>query len=213
MATSSSSDLGKFHVLAVDDSIIDRKLIERLLRTLTVVDSGVKAMEFLGGRIEEVNLIITDYSMPGMTGYELLRKVKGCSSLKDIPVVIMSSSDVPARIDRCLEEGAEEFFLKPIWYFTAKFEFPITVNPPELPKEKFLLICWKEECGVKLLLHFHQLRLLRMLCYGASTVIGEVSESETPQPPCLLGAENREARAPAIPTYVHVGEFMIRFGE
>nr|GME20622.1 two-component response regulator ORR10-like [Ipomoea batatas] len=118
MATSSSSDLGKFHVLAVDDSIIDRKLIERLLRTcsyqVTVVDSGVKAMEFLGGRIEEVNLIITDYSMPGMTGYELLRKVKGCSSLKDIPVAIMSSEDVPARIDRCLEEGAEEFFLKPV---------------------------------------------------------------------------------------------------
>ncbi|XP_019159122.1 PREDICTED: translation initiation factor eIF-2B subunit beta isoform X3 [Ipomoea nil] len=118
MASSPCSDLGKFHVLAVDDSIIDRKLIERLLRTcsyqVTVVDSGIKAMEFLGGRIEEVNLIITDYSMPGMTGYELLRKVKGCSSLKDIPVVIMSSEDVPARIDRCLEEGAEEFFLKPV---------------------------------------------------------------------------------------------------
>ncbi|RRT43044.1 hypothetical protein BHE74_00050205, partial [Ensete ventricosum] len=44
----------QFHVLAVDDSLIDRKLIERLLRTnvlgasVTTVDSGSKALEVLG---------------------------------------------------------------------------------------------------------------------------------------------------------------------
>ena len=41
-----------FHVLAVDDSLLDRKLIERLLKTssfqVTTVDSGSKALEFLG---------------------------------------------------------------------------------------------------------------------------------------------------------------------
>ena len=116
----------RFHVLAVDDSVIDRKLIEMLLRTssyqVTTVDSGSKALEVLGLRDEGddssssssppsssapdhhqevgVNLIITDYCMPGMTGYDLLRRVKGSSSLKDIPVVIMSSENVPARISR-----------------------------------------------------------------------------------------------------------------
>ncbi|CAA6654082.1 unnamed protein product [Spirodela intermedia] len=118
----------KFHVLAVDDSVIDRKLIERLLETLptkvnlgidvTTVDSGSKALEFLGLHDErdeiEVNLVITDYCMPGMTGYDLLKKIKETSPLKDIPVVIMSSENVPSRISRCLEEGAEEFFLKPM---------------------------------------------------------------------------------------------------
>ncbi|KAL5994640.1 hypothetical protein ACLOJK_024693 [Asimina triloba] len=121
----------QFHVLAVDDSLIDRKLIEKLLRTssyqVTAVDSGRKALEFLGLQDEqmdppalshaqdiEVHLIITDYWMPGMTGYDLLKKIKNSSSLKDIPVVIMSSENVPSRINRCLEEGAEEFFLKPV---------------------------------------------------------------------------------------------------
>ncbi|XP_047332211.1 two-component response regulator ARR9 [Impatiens glandulifera] len=119
----------QFHVLAVDDSIIDRKLIERLLKTssyqVTTVDSGSKALEFLGWYEDnnqinpnhqevEVNLIITDYCMPGMTGYDLLKKIKECSSLRNIPVVIMSSENVPSRINRCLEEGAEEFFLKPV---------------------------------------------------------------------------------------------------
>ncbi|XP_058740174.1 two-component response regulator ARR9-like [Vicia villosa] len=129
----------QFHVLAVDDSIIDRKLIERLLKTssyqVTTVDSGSKALEFLGlceneqnhhtstntpsvfpnnHQEVEVNLVITDYCMPGMTGYDLLKKIKESSSLRNIPVVIMSSENVPSRINRCLEEGAEEFFLKPV---------------------------------------------------------------------------------------------------
>jgi len=86
----------RFHVLAVDDSLIDRKLIEMLLKNssyqVTTVDSGSKALELLGLRDEAaessspssspdhqeiaVNLIITDYCMPGMTGYDLLRRVK-----------------------------------------------------------------------------------------------------------------------------------------
>ncbi|KAL2464606.1 Two-component response regulator ARR9 [Forsythia ovata] len=126
----------QFHVLAVDDSLIDRKLIERLLKTssyiVTTVDSGSKALEFLGWHEDdrrntdgtsvspqnhqevEVNLVITDYCMPGMTGYDLLKKIKESSSLRNIPVVIMSSENEPSRINRCLEEGAEEFFLKPV---------------------------------------------------------------------------------------------------
>lgn len=127
----------QFHVLAVDDSLIDRKLIERLLKTssyqVTTVDSGSKALQFLGLYEDEtgsppdslpatlnnhqevnVNLIITDYCMPGMTGYDLLKKIKESSFLKSIPVVIMSSENIPSRISRCLEEGAEEFFLKPV---------------------------------------------------------------------------------------------------
>nr|GMD43020.1 two-component response regulator ARR9-like [Ipomoea batatas] len=141
----------QFHVLAVDDSLLDRKLIERLFRTsscqVTAVDSGSKALEFLGllnmpglpnptfcftqPQSVEVNLIITDYCMPGMTGYEFAQEnqdvERACatvtstthlpiesSSLRNIPVVIMSSENVPSRINRCLEEGAEEFFLKPV---------------------------------------------------------------------------------------------------
>ncbi|XP_020685250.1 two-component response regulator ORR9 isoform X1 [Dendrobium catenatum] len=114
-----------FHVLAVDDSHTDRKLIERLLKTssyhVTAMDSASKALEFLGLLDQEttapeadVNLIITDYCMPGMTGYDLLKKIKESCFLKDIPVVIMSSENLPSRINRCLEEGANDFFLKPI---------------------------------------------------------------------------------------------------
>ncbi|XP_018454859.1 two-component response regulator ARR3 [Raphanus sativus] len=120
-------DSDQVHVLAVDDSLVDRIVIERLLRItsckVTAVDSGWRALEFLGlgddkASVEfdrlKVDLIITDYCMPGMTGYELLKKIKESTSFREVPVVIMSSENVLTRIDRCLEEGAEDFLLKPV---------------------------------------------------------------------------------------------------
>lgn len=123
----SSIDAQELHVLAVDDSVVDRKVIERLLKIscckVTAVESGRRALQYLGldgdrSSVEfdglKVNLIMTDYSMPGMTGYELLKRIKGSSKLREIPVVIMSSENILTRIDRCLEEGAEEFLVKPV---------------------------------------------------------------------------------------------------
>ncbi|WZZ10935.1 hypothetical protein YC2023_096856 [Brassica napus] len=122
--TVSSPDL---HVLAVDDSIVDRKVIERLLRIssckVTTVESGTRALQYLGldgntGASDlkdlKVNLIVTDYSMPGLTGYDLLKKIKESSTFREIPVVIMSSENILTRIEQCLKEGAEDFLLKPV---------------------------------------------------------------------------------------------------
>jgi two-component response regulator (ARR-A family) len=117
------------HVLAVDDCLIDRKIIERLLKTdsvkVTTVDSATRALEILGVSQEQTttpacqnafkfSMVITDYCMPGMTGYDLLKKLKETKGLKEIPVVIMSSENVPQRIQRCLDEGALDFIIKPL---------------------------------------------------------------------------------------------------
>ncbi|KAL8142985.1 hypothetical protein V2J09_016017 [Rumex salicifolius] len=163
----------QFHILAVDDSFLDRKLIERLLRVssykVTTVDSGLKALDFLGfqedeqqGKITnqpcdstntqissvstrnkdfegvEVNLVITDYCMPEMTGYDLLKKMKESSSLRirSIPVVILSSENVPSRITRCLEGGAEEFFIKPMRLSDVNKLRPLMVKPKFDAQEK-----------------------------------------------------------------------------
>ncbi|XP_024362003.1 uncharacterized protein [Physcomitrium patens] len=119
----------EYHVLAVDDSIIDRKVIERLLKTssykVTTVNSALRALEYLGlsescstsvkANKVTVNLIMTDYCMPEMTGYDLLKIVKAeTSAFKELPVIVMSSENDSNRIKRCLEEGAKEFLIKPV---------------------------------------------------------------------------------------------------
>ncbi|KAL7253564.1 hypothetical protein ACSBR1_007987 [Camellia fascicularis] len=91
---------------------------------VTTAENGLRALEYLGlgdnqnnsleTSASKVNLIITDYCMPGMTGYDLLKKVKESNVMKEVPVVIMSSENIPTRINKCLEEGAQMFMLKPL---------------------------------------------------------------------------------------------------
>ncbi|KAG0459080.1 hypothetical protein HPP92_022208 [Vanilla planifolia] len=67
------------HVLAVDDSSVDRAVVARLFRgpnyRVTTVDNAKRALELL--ELERnVSMIITDYWMPEMTGLELLKQIK-----------------------------------------------------------------------------------------------------------------------------------------
>ncbi|KAL6967825.1 hypothetical protein U1Q18_033635 [Sarracenia purpurea var. burkii] len=74
------------HVLAVDDSLVDRKLIERLLTNsackVTTAENGQRALEFLG--------LVDGQPIKNMES----------SNLKEIPVVIVSSENIPTRIKK-----------------------------------------------------------------------------------------------------------------
>lgn len=116
---------GVMRVLLVDDSPVDRRVAQLLLSSdscagsfhVIAVDSAKKAMEFLGlkdGKEQAIDMVLTDYCMPEMTGYDLLKAVKALNPLKPIPVIVMSSEDEPQRISRCLNAGAEDFIGKPL---------------------------------------------------------------------------------------------------
>ncbi|CAN1265859.1 Two-component response regulator ARR5 [Linum perenne] len=94
----------EFHVLAVDDSIVDRKLIERLLKSssfkVTAVDSGTRALQYLG--------------LDGEKSSSSIGFTQESSAFREVPVVVMSSENVLTRIHSCLEEGAEDFLVKPV---------------------------------------------------------------------------------------------------
>jgi two-component response regulator ARR-A family len=63
---------------------------------VTAVESATRALELLamGPAPRRQHMIITDYWMPGMTGYELLKRVKESAALRGIYVVIMSSMTI-----------------------------------------------------------------------------------------------------------------------
>ncbi|CAO2042397.1 unnamed protein product [Urochloa humidicola] len=117
---------GVKRVLVVDDSPVDRRVAQLLLSSnscagsfhVIAVDSAKKALEFLGIKNGEeqqaIDMVLTDYSMPEMTGYDLLKAIKALNLLKPIPVVVMSSENEPQRISRCLSAGAEDFIVKPL---------------------------------------------------------------------------------------------------
>jgi CheY-like chemotaxis protein len=59
------------------------------------------------------HLFIFDINMPGMTGIELLERVKRHPKLRDIPVVILTTSNQPADRARTMAVGATRYVIKP----------------------------------------------------------------------------------------------------
>ncbi|KAJ1258117.1 hypothetical protein BS78_10G049400 [Paspalum vaginatum] len=105
------------HVLVVDDSFFDRLVASRVLKSfdirVTIMEGPEQALEFLDAE-HDVNLILTDYCMPDMTGYDLLKEVKESPRLNHIPVLIMSSDDISERKEKCLDAGAHDYIVKPL---------------------------------------------------------------------------------------------------
>lgn len=103
----------KKRVLVVDDEQNIRRILQAAFDkhgwlTLTAED-GHQALEVLSR--EHVDCLLTDVTMPGMTGYELHRRV--AESHPDLPVIIMTAfGTIPQAID-AIRRGAYEYITKP----------------------------------------------------------------------------------------------------
>lgn len=109
-------------VLIVDDSAAIRKILQRVLLQAEVplgkvheAGDGVEALAKLNQ--EKVGLILSDINMPNMDGLELLGKLKTSETLKDVPVVMITTEGGQAKVLEAVNLGAAGYVRKP---FTAE---------------------------------------------------------------------------------------------
>ena len=102
-------------ILIVDDVEINRLVLEEIIKGMgydaVSVESGEKAWELI--QESRPQLLLTDISMPGMTGYELCRLVKGNQKTTDIPIVFISAFDDPKDIVEGFVLGGADYITKP----------------------------------------------------------------------------------------------------
>jgi diguanylate cyclase (GGDEF)-like protein len=102
-------------VLAVEDSHTQAAMLSADLKEagfeVLLARSGAEALGMLDA--ESFDLIVSDVVMPGMTGYELCRRVKDDSRTSDVPVILLTSLTDPLDVVRGLESGADNFLRKP----------------------------------------------------------------------------------------------------
>jgi len=101
------------NILIVDDEknypmIIGELLAEEGYTSLTA-SSGMEAVDFL--KTEIIDLVLTDVKMPGMSGIQLLEKIKEINP--DIPVIIMTAYGSVEKAVEAMHKGAYTFILKP----------------------------------------------------------------------------------------------------
>ncbi len=101
-------------ILVVDDSITTRTMEKNILETnnyeVTVAVSGFDALDKLNAG--SFDLMVSDVEMPGMTGFELTKKVRQREDTRDLPVIIVTSlaSDEHRRLG--MEAGAQAYIVK-----------------------------------------------------------------------------------------------------
>jgi chemosensory pili system protein ChpA (sensor histidine kinase/response regulator) len=104
-------------VMIVDDSPSVRHLTSKVIKNANwipvVAKDGLEALEILQNSRELPNVILTDVEMPQMDGYELLASLKKMETLRDIPVVMITSRAGEKHRQKAVELGVSEYLSKP----------------------------------------------------------------------------------------------------
>lgn len=108
-------------ILVVDDMPSIRELVKSHLRTMgyTSVSEAVDGragFEFLAKQIEvgdPIQLVISDWNMPNMTGLEFLKKVRATPALLGLPFVLLTSEAEREQVTEAVLAGVSQYIVKP----------------------------------------------------------------------------------------------------
>ncbi len=103
-------------ILVVDDSESNLDLLSRRLtrdgHRVTTASSGVAALEEMKRQVFDV--VMLDLLMPGLSGYDVLTRIRADDSLRPTSVIMLSALDDTTAIVRCIAAGAEDYLPKPV---------------------------------------------------------------------------------------------------
>jgi CheY-like chemotaxis protein len=118
------TDSARRTVLVVDDDALNRKLIETLLRAdghaVVSADTGAAALAAVAA--SRPDLLILDLMMPGMDGFEVIRRLRATPAGSRLPILMVTALDDPASRARLAAAGIERVLTKPVdrWQLKAQ---------------------------------------------------------------------------------------------
>ncbi len=121
-------NLPHYTVLLAEDNSTDALMVQRafkkanLLNPIQVVDDGDKAVAYLAGDGPYADreqhplpvLLLLDLKLPRRSGLEVLEWLKQQRAIKRLPVVVLTSSQENADINRAYDLGANSYLVKPV---------------------------------------------------------------------------------------------------
>ena len=115
-------DVKSGNLLVVDDNEMNRDLLSRRLRKkghrVEVAEGGPTALEMIDD--DEFDLVLLDIMMPGMDGFEVLRRIREDHDASDLPVIMATAKTESEDVVAALKIGANDYVTKP-------FDFPVVL--------------------------------------------------------------------------------------
>ena len=107
----------KMKILVVEDSQVTRKMEIKILRqlgydTIIEADNGDQAIERLSSH-DDIQLVISDWSMPGKNGYDLLKWVRASEAHRKLPFIMATARSEKKQTAKAVEAGVSNFVSKP----------------------------------------------------------------------------------------------------
>ncbi|MCP4705412.1 MAG: response regulator [candidate division Zixibacteria bacterium] len=104
-------------ILIAEDSALMRRAIVNVIKKLkhdaVEAENGADAMAILRKQYNNIGLIILDWNMPLMDGYEVLTKVRSDERYDDIPILMATAIGVKADVIKAIKAGADSYIVKP----------------------------------------------------------------------------------------------------
>ena len=104
-------------LLVVDDSSVARKIIKATVDVLQMetieAQDGIEALEILSKSYKEINLVLLDWNMPELSGYEVLLEIRKNAQYNDIPVMMVTTEGQKSSIVAAIRAGAANYLTKP----------------------------------------------------------------------------------------------------
>ena len=109
-------DVESLSVLVVDDVPLNILLIKKMLSQYTfeirTANGGQAALDAIAQK--KPNLVLLDLMMPGIDGFEVIRRLRADDATKDLPIIILSALNPEQDISKGFQLGANDFINKPI---------------------------------------------------------------------------------------------------
>ena len=144
-ASSASHRFDGYHVLLVEDNLVNQAMAEQVLTnigfTVSIAENGKVALKKITE--EPFDLVLMDCQMPEMDGFEAtreIRKLQQEKTVNDMPVIALTANVMKGDKEKCLSAGMNDYIGKPVKKITlqetiAKWLLPVSDQPEDNPED------------------------------------------------------------------------------
>jgi CheY-like chemotaxis protein len=125
-------------ILIIEDNVDDEELLRRELRKaqldehIQVIRDGGQAMEYLTDEHSDsarLAAIFLDLRLPKVHGLQILKAVRAQERLREVPIIVLTSSNAPEELAECERLGVTCFVTKPMTFASFARAFTDALHP------------------------------------------------------------------------------------
>ena len=107
-------------ILLIEDDLDDIELLQEALTSknvkyeLTTIYDGSVAIKYIRDCRDCPDIIVLDFNLPKVHGREVMLALKAAAALKEIPLLILTTSSAKEDIEYAYKHGADKYLIKPV---------------------------------------------------------------------------------------------------